>query len=135
MGRGNKTDRKIKTEIIDLINKCKLISLSYKNQQHAHAIFTLVTLLHEAGYQVNWDTNHLRSFVFRNKDLPLYIRQTKKYNNKIRADVVFALDEKTLVALEVTTWKKEKLSKKTKEALEKALMREKEVAENGKSKA
>jgi hypothetical protein len=134
MARENKTDKRIKTVIIDLINKCKLISLSYKNEQHSHAVFTLVTLLHEAGYPVNWDTNHLRSFAFRNKDLPLYIRQTKRYNNKIRADVVFALDDKTLVALEITTWKR-KLSKKTREALEKALMREKEVREDGKSQA
>lgn len=125
MAIANKNDRRIKVKVYDLINKTKLFTLSTAHPDHSHAVFTLVTLLHEAGYEVNWHTQHLRSFAFRNDKLPLYLRQAKM-KNRIYADIVFALDDKTLVALEITTWRKQNLAQSIRQQFEEALMKAKE---------
>lgn len=79
-------------------------------------------MLHEHDYEVNWDTQHLPSLSFRNENIPLYLREAKT-NNRIRADIVFALDKKTLVALEVSVWNKQKLTKTQQQKIVKALER------------
>lgn len=133
MAVANKNNRKIKVKVYDLINKTKLFTLSTSHPDHSHAVFTLVTLLHEAGYEVNWHTQHLRSFSFRNDKLPLYLRQAEM-KNRVYADIVFALDDKTLAALEITTWRKQTLAESIKKQFEEALMKAKAGGgENGKS--
>jgi len=89
---------------------------------HERAIRLIVMLLHHAGFKVNWDTGQAFVPVQRTEELPLYLVDDAR---RRRADIVFKLDEKHYVAIEVTTWKVERISEYKRKKLRKRAERHK----------
>lgn len=82
-----------------------------KRITHDRAMSLIVMLLHNEGYEVNYDTQQCYAPIRRAEHLPLYLVTSSR---RRRADIVFQLNKDTLVAIEVTTWKIEKLKRSIK---------------------
>lgn len=89
--------------------------------KHEKAMRIIIHILKEAGFDVNWDTQFCYYAGKRNPELPLYLHD---WSRRTRADIVFQLDNRTLVSIEVMTWDIQRLSEyKKKKAEYRALRR------------